>query len=304
MDSERVRRGSMALQAQDISVTQATSGECEIKVRTAYPSLTAAQQKVADYALGDPEKVIYSSVSQLAEDCGVSVGTVVRFSQAIGFQGYQEFKLILSRDIVTRTQDIHEEVTPGDDLASLAAKVSYANAQAINDSLKALDLGELQEAVDAILNARKAEFYGVGASGLAAEAAKYKFLRIGIQCDAYTDSHMQAMSAATLTPEDVAIGFSYSGSTKDVIHSLSLAKDAGATVICIANFAHSPISQLADIKLLTASRETPLGSGALRSSIAQLHILDILFTAVAMQSYEQALRVTEKTAKAVVDKLY
>jgi DNA-binding MurR/RpiR family transcriptional regulator len=304
MDSERGRSGSAALQAQDISVTQATSGECEIKVRAAYPSLTAAQQKVADYAFGHPEKVIYSSVSQLAEDCGVSVGTVVRFCQTAGFQGYQEFKLILSRDIVSRTEDIHEDVTPDDDLASLAAKVSYANAQAINDSLKALDVGELQKAVDAIINARKVEFYGVGASGFAAAAAKYKFLRIGIQCDAYTDSHMQAMSAATLTAQDVAIGFSYSGSTKDVIHSLTLAKDAGATVICIVNFAHSPITQLADVRLLTASRETPLGSGALRSSMAQLHILDILFTAVAMRLDQQVLEFAQKTAKAVVDKLY
>jgi DNA-binding MurR/RpiR family transcriptional regulator len=115
---------------------------------------------------------------------------------------------------------------------------------------------------------------------------------------------MQAMSAATLTAQDVAIGFSYSGSTKDVMHSLTLAKDAGATVICITNFAHSPITQLADAKLLTASRETPLGSGALRSSIAQLHILDILFTAVAMRLHQRVLEFGEKTAKAVVDKLY
>jgi len=304
MDSEQVREGNPAPQAQDIPVTEAKSGECEVRVRAAYPSLTSAQQKVADYALEHPEKVIYSSVSELAEDCGISVGTVVRFCQAVGFQGYQEFKLILSRDIVSRTEDIHEDVTPDDDLESLAAKVSYANAQAINDSLRALDPSELRQAVDAIINARKVELYGVGASGFAAGTAKYKFLRIGILCDAYTDSHLQAMSAATLTAQDVAIGFSYSGSTKDVIHSLSLAKEAGATVICITNFANSPITQLSDAKLLTASRETPLGSGALRSSIAQLHILDILFTAVAMRLHKKVLEFGEKTAKAVVDKLY
>lgn len=304
MDSERTRETGSASQMQEVAITRATSGDCEIRVRTAYPSLTPAQRKVADYTLEHPEKVIYAPVSQLAEDCDVSVGTVVRFCQAIGFQGYQEFKLILSRDIVGQTEDIHEDINPEDNLLALATKISHANAQAVNDSFKALDLGELERAVDAIIRAKKVEFYGVGASGVAAEAAKYKFLRIGIPCDAYTDSHMQAMSAATLTAQDVAVGFSYSGSTKDVIHSLSVAKEAGATVICITNFAHSPITRLADARLLTASRETPLGSGALRSSIAQLHILDILFTAVAMRLHEQVLDFGEKTAKAVVDKLY
>ena len=118
------------------------------------------------------------------------------------------------------------------------------------------------------------------------------------------DPHLQAMSAATLGPQDVAVGISHSGSTKDVVDSVSRAKAAGATVICITHHARSPITRVADIKLLTASSESPLGSGAIRSKIAQLHVLDVLFTGVVMRMRERALEYTEKTAEAVLDKLY
>ena len=47
---------------------------------------------------------------------------------------------------------------------------------------------------------------------------------------------MQAMAASVMGPEDVAVLFSYSGATKDTIHVAELAKQAGATVICVTRF--------------------------------------------------------------------
>jgi DNA-binding MurR/RpiR family transcriptional regulator len=112
------------------------------------------------------------------------------------------------------------------------------------------------------------------------------------------------MSASTLNSRDVAIGVSHSGATKDTVDSIKVAKNAGATTICITNFARSPITEFTDIVLLTASPEAPLASGAIRSIVSQLHVLDLLFTGVAMRLGKQALRYTEMTAQAVLNKLY
>jgi len=273
-------------------------------IRSYYPSFTPAEQRIADFILSNPREVIYMSVTELAERCGVGDGTVVRFAQDIGFSGYQELKLTLSRDLVGPFENVLEDVSPEDSLDDIVRKITNKNLKAITDTTRLIDIDSLKKAIEIIYQSRKVEFYGVGASGFTALDAKYKFLRIGIVCDALTDPHLQAMSAATLTSKDVAVGISHSGATKDTIDSLKVAKNAGAKTICITNFIHSPITEVSDIVLLTASPESPLASGAIRSKIAQLHILDLIFTGVAMRLGDQALRYTEKTAQAVLNKLY
>ncbi|HRR91186.1 MAG TPA: MurR/RpiR family transcriptional regulator [bacterium] len=273
-------------------------------IRSHYPSLTPAEQRVADFILNDPGKVIYMSVTELAEKCDVGDGTVVRFAHDIGLSGYQELKLILSRDLSNSFEYVLEDVSPEDSLEDIVRKITNRNLRAIADTTQLISIDSLNRAIEAIYKARRVEFYGVGASGFTALEAKYKFLRIGILCDALTDPHLQAMSASTLNSRDVAIGVSHSGATKDTVDSIKVAKNAGATTICITNFARSPITEFTDIVLLTASPEAPLASGAIRSIVSQLHVLDLLFTGVAMRLGEQALRYTEMTAQAVLNKLY
>ncbi|MGQ9632127.1 MAG: MurR/RpiR family transcriptional regulator [bacterium] len=280
---------------------KSTPPNCIARIKSLYPSLTLAEQKVADYILKHPG-TIYLSISQLADNCGVGDATVVRFCQKAGYSGYQELRLELAKESVAPTENIFESVTLEDDLKTLVDKISSINSLAIAETSKILDLKELERAIEAIAKARMVVFYGVGASGFTALDAKYKFLRIGILCDAYIDSHLQAMSAATLTPQDVVVGFSYSGSTKDVIDSLAVAKERGAKIICVTNFLKSPITKYADIKLITASHESPLRSEVL-SKVPQQHLLDILFTGVSIRLYDQTLSYLTQTAKAVADKL-
>ena len=274
------------------------------RIRSEYSSLPPSEKKVADYVLDNPENIIYLSVSELADKVDVSDSTIIRFCKNVGFKGYQEFKLFVAQDLVVPIENINEDIQMDDDLETVVNKIAYTNKQAIEETLSITDLEALKKAIEAIVKAKKLEFYGVGASGITGFDAKYKFLRIGKDVDCYTDAHLQAMSASTLSEEDVVVGVSHSGSTKDVVDSCRIAHEAGATVICITGHNRSPITKVADIKLLTATRERPLASGALRSKIAQLHVLDMLFTGVALQIKDQTMEYTEKTAKAVLDKLY
>ncbi len=274
------------------------------KIRSEYKSLPPSEVKVADYVLKNPEEIIYLSVSELATAVDVSDSTIIRFCKDVGFKGYQEFKLFIAQDLVVTIENINEDISSDDDLKTLSQKITYSNKQAIDETMSVLNLEDLQKAIDQIAEAEKIQFFGVGASGITACDAKYKFLRIGKNVDCYTDAHLQAMSAATLSKKDLVVGISHSGSTKDVVDSCKIASEAGATVICITGHNKSPITKVADIKLLTATNEGPLGSGALRSKIAQLHMLDLIFTGVSLKLKDQTIEYTEKTAKAVIDKLY
>ena len=277
---------------------------CLARLRGVHRSLSPAEKKVVDYILSHPEEVIGLSITDLAENSNASEATVVRVSQLIGYQGFQELKIVLAKDLGSFFAEIPEKMRPGDTMAEIAAKVLQRNIQAIRDTLDVLDVGDLERAVKAITKARKVDFYGVGASGFVALDAQNKFLRINIESMAFIDPHSQAVSAALLTKRDVAVGISHSGSTKDIVDSLSLAKSSGATVICITNHTRSPIAKISDIKLYTASRETTFRSGAIASRIAQLSVIDVLFLGVLMRRYENTVKCLEKTTEAVKTKRY
>lgn len=273
-------------------------------VRSLYASLTKSERKVAETLLKDPQQALYATVSDLAEASGVGETTVLRFCREMGFRSYQEFRLVLSRDLMRPEEHLSGFEIAQDDLSALAHGLTATNAKALQDTLALFDPQALKRAVDILLTSRRVHVYGVGSSGVAAQDAKYKFIRMGLPVEAITDPHLQAMSATTLGSEDAVLAFSFSGSTKDTFDSVKLARAAGARIICITAHARSPLTRLADVVLLNAARETPLQGGNLSSRIAQLHVLDFLYTATALAARDRALHFAEQTAKAVLDKLY
>lgn len=222
----------------------------------------------------------------------------------MGLSGYQEFKLILAKDVVMPEENLHETVSTDDSLAAISRKIAEQNIQAINNTMRVISMEELKKAIEAIINARNIEIYGVGASGYTALDAMYKFKRIGLQVNAFMDPHIQSISASLLKKNDVVLAISFSGSTRDTVNTVEIAKKSGATVICITNHGKSPIAKLADVVLLSSVRETPLQSGALSSKIAHLHIIDLLYTGVTIRMKEKSIENINKTAAAVLDKLY
>jgi len=275
-----------------------------LELRNLYPSLTAAEKKMIDCVLEAPDEAIYLSISEMAERSKVSEATIVRLCRKAGLAGYQEFKLRLARDQVIPEENLHQALVGDEDLKTLAQRISEDNAQAVINTTRMVSLPQLERARDALLAAGRIDLIGVGASGYTAMDALYKFRRIGLNASMAGDNHMQMMSASMLKPGDVAMGFSFTGSTRDTVHVMGEAKQAGATTICITNHKKSPITQVSDIVLLTAVSETPLRSGALTSKIAQLHVLDLLYTAMAMQDRERALENIDRTASAVLNQLY
>ena len=67
-----------------------------LKIRGGYNQFTKAEKKVADYILSSPKKVLFMSITELAEACGVGDTSVFRFCKTMNCKGYQEFKMLLS----------------------------------------------------------------------------------------------------------------------------------------------------------------------------------------------------------------
>lgn len=265
-------------------------------------AFSKSEKRVAEYVLDRIDSIIYMSITDLSEQVKVGETTVLRFCRKLGFKGYQEFKLAVAKDTVNPLYKLHEDIDESDELQLMIQKLSAANIRALQDTSGLIDSKQLERAIEMIVGATKLHFYGVGVSGMTAQDAKAQFLLIGKFVDAISDSHHQAMAAATLTSHDVVVGISISGSTKDTVDALRIAKENSAQIIAITHFARSPITKYADVVLLTAGKENPLQGGSLAGKIAQLHLIDMLCTGVAVRTREKALYYKEKTAKAVVDK--
>ena len=277
---------------------------CLIRMKSAVEMFKPSERAVAEFVLAHPEKVMQMSISEAARDIGVGESTVIRFCRALGYKGYQEFKLRLAQDLVEPVEYIHENISFTDNAEELAQKIFQTNIKAVEDTMRALDPSMVDVAAKALAVARKIDIYGVGYSSFTALDAKLKFVRLGLTADAYGDSHLQVMSAAALSHQDVAVGISHSGSTKDVVDALGAARKSGATTVSITNFSPSPITRVSDVVLLTASPESPLGGEVLTSRIAQLCVIDVLSVALAVTLGERCLELIKKTSEAVKKKRY
>nr|WP_281067873.1 MurR/RpiR family transcriptional regulator [Cohnella thailandensis] len=280
------------------------TGKTLLNIRSHMSGLTKTEQKVAQYILENAQDVIYQSVTELAERADTGETTVLRLCRKLKFSGFQDFKLSLAQDLVKPVEHLPEEIAEGDDPYTISRKLISSHYQILEQTYELLPPEQLNRAVAALASAAAIEFFGVGSSGFSAQQAAQTFLRMGKPSGALTDSHFQAMKAALLRPKDVAVGLSITGSTKDTIDNLALAKKAGATTIAITSNARSPIVKVADIVLLTVARENPFQGSSMNSKLSQMTVLDILSVSVSLAMKGEASKYREITAKAIINKMY
>lgn len=267
-------------------------------------SFRQSESKAAEYILAHTMEVINLPITQLAEQIGVSEATIVRMCKKVGFRGFQELKIALAMENVPPLKTVHEAIQENDDLESVLNKVFSANIGAMESTLNVLSIGELGRAVDAIAEAVRIYIFGVGGSAPIATDAAHKLLKTGKAVIAYTDTHMQAMAASLMQAGDVVIGISHSGSSRDIIESLGLARENGAVTIGLTNHARAPMDRVLDIKLSTCSNETFYRTESSSSRIAQLSIIDTLFIGLSLRRLEQAIDNLQRTREAIAPKRF
>lgn len=258
-----------------------------LKLRACLPEMSRAEARIAQNILDNPRDIVHLSITELAERSKVSDATVVRFCRRLGMQGYQELKVTLAQDLVSPIESIHEEVRESDDASAILGKVFSSTLHALEYTLRILDRRQFALAVDALSAAGQINIYGCGNSASVASDMQHKLLRLGLHACAYSDSHMQAIASTLLKAGDVCVAISHSGSSRDIVDAAFLAKKRGATVICMTSVGRSPLADMADIRLETASQETSYHIVALSSRISQYTIIDSLYAALAVERYQR-----------------
>jgi len=276
-----------------------------VKARGLMPSLSPAEQRVAQAVIDEAATAAQLTISELAKRAQTSETTVIRFCRAMGFAGYPELRLTLAaeagraRDTGSPDESMGSDISPTDDLDQVVKKIAFADARAVEETASQLDIAVLGRVVDIVANARRVDIYGVGASAFVAHDFQQKLHRIGRVAYAWSDLHLALTSAALLDDRDVAIGISHTGTTLDTMDAFAEAGRRGAQTVALTNFPKSPITRIADHVLTTAARETTFRSGAMASRLAQLTVVDCIFVGVAQRTYPETKAALEATYEAV-----
>ncbi|MCW3841779.1 MurR/RpiR family transcriptional regulator [Micromonospora yasonensis] len=282
------------------STTNGTSALA--RLRAARPSLSDTERKVADWILEQPAGLLESSMLDVARACNVSDTTVLRMCRNSGFAGFTDLKLGLAQDLASPTQLIHDDVTPDDDAATVAAKVFASTIQSLRDTHHLLTGQDMARALDLLEAADHVLVGGVGTSGVVAQSFYQRCHRLGIRCDAPIDSQLQIMHASLLRPGDLAVGISYSGATKDVADMLAQARRAGAATLVVTGNRNSHVARQGDIVLVSVSHETR--SEPLAARACQMALLDALYVAYSLRHVDDVLEKEKRLNQAIAQRSY
>ena len=290
--------------AEGVAVKQGTLA----RIRWMAGYMNPAVRRIADRVLKAPEEIKSISIKDLAAQCDVSESTVTRFVREIEVPSFQHFKILIAEELSqgtaqpagTADRHVYEDITDADDTASVLSKVSARYALTVADTRAGLAAEQLERAVSAIEAADVMAFYAMGSSLLCVENALLRFMRVGKRCLFYRDLGIRQIGTSTLGPKSLAIGVSNSGRTISTVDSLREARALGATTLAITSFPDAPLVRHADICLFTPTVTGVIGGAeyheSMVSKIAQLQVIDVLYSLYAVRNFGSAIAGLERTA--------
>lgn len=269
-----------------------------LRLRQQIQSFSNTEREVASNILENPSLVVDLSIHDLAKHTFSSPSTVVRLCNHLGYSGYKEFRKAVTYELALREQSMQmerKEITRSDSLEAIIEKITYLNIVSLEETKNLLNLEDLRRCITMLKQARVLYLFGLGASLCAAKDAYLKFLRLNKLCIINDDWHSQLLQARNASKEDLGLVISYSGATVEVIECMKALKANGVPSIAITQCIESPVSKLADVNLYTSSSESLFRSGAMSSRMSQLNIVDILYTALANENYDESLQQISRT---------
>ena len=256
------------------------------RIKASLPSLAPAEQRVARLVLENPRAFANLPVTELAARAHVSKPTVVRFCRSVGYDGLTDFKRKLVGSVSEGVPFIHRSVDADDKTGDIVVKVIDNTVAAFlkyrNDASTVAIEQAAQALVQTYRDGKRLEFFGVGNSGVVAQDAQHKFFRLGVNTIAYSDGHMQVMSASMLGAGDCVVIISNWGRARDLMDACDIARRSGASTIVITATG-SPLASAGDIHLSADHPEGFDNYSPMVSRLLHLLIIDILATCMALR---------------------
>lgn len=274
--------------------------DIEKRIKHLYPQLGRQSKKLADYILKNGANLSAITVAELANKCDVSVATVSRFPQQLGYSSFSQFKWSMVNDLssTASVQEVKQEDSP----KVVAKKTLESNIETLNGTFNLMQEKDLKEALDLLVHANRIEFFGLGGSNIVALDAYHKFLRVPLNVLHDSEYHMALMQSTRLNQRDCAVVIFHTGNDSDTLLLADSLKNNHVPMIVITSFPESPLANYGDVKFFSISEDSKYRSEALLSLTSQLAINDCLYTLTAQYFGKKADRVLSNMRKTILQK--
>jgi len=260
------------------------------QIRLQSNRFTPAQERIAAYLQKHVREIQPLPINELAKRCQVGDATLIRFYRLLGYNSYAMFRIALAKELdVSDLHPIYEEVANQDNLPEIIRKVMASSIQGISDLEKQLSLPSLKDIAQHFQKSPLIHVIGLGASGVVAQDAMHKLMRLGLKINSYSDSHLMTIAAAVAGPDEIFFAICHSGETIDILRTLELAKAQGCYTCAVTSSINSSITKIVTAYLLSCTRETKMRSDAMISRIVQLIVIDILYVMIALDIGDAAI---------------
>lgn len=252
--------------------------------------LSKSHKILLEYIKKNINDVSYKSISEIADESNLSKSTITRFIQTMGFDSFKEFQIEIAKE--TRYQNneniINSSITQNDSLIDVAYKLIESSSIILQKNFRNLDIHKINTCVEKILKSRRIYFVGIGYSGNIAMEYSYKFMRIGINCNYFVDSHTMIALSSIMDKDDLVIAISHTGNTREVIKSCKLAAQNNSTVISITSNENSQLSKISNVSINYISDESLFETGSLSTKTVQGFLLDLIYTQVVKSRFKES----------------
>lgn len=246
---------------------------------SSYDSFFEAEKKIADYILAHKSEMIDMTVAELALASGTSDATVSRFCRRCGFNGFHHLKINLAKEIA---EERGNSVEVSNDISRENLSQSLQNILAnkiaeLTQTITMMDIEELERILNVIESAKTVQLVAVGNTIPVAMDGSFKFNQLGIAAVSGTIWETQMAFTCNLKEGDAVIIISNSGFSKRLMTLAAVAKENHTPIIAITNNPSSPLGQVCDYHITTATREKLLLGEFCFSRVSATTVIEILY---------------------------
>lgn len=253
-------------------------------------TFSKGQKRIAAFIVSSYDKAAFMTASKLGKKVNVSESTVVRFASELGYDGYPSMQKALQELVRNRLTSVQRLEGAGDRLGTqdVVSMVLQSDLESIRMTGEALDRGELDRAVQTIIDARNIYIVGVRSSAAIALYMSHYFRNffdnVRLVSSSATSEMMEQM--LHVGEHDVVVGISLPRYSSRTVKLLKFAKDNGARVVVITDSTDAPTARYADHTLLAKSDMVSV----VDSLVAPMSLVNALIVAISRRR-EQELSV-------------
>ncbi len=234
-----------------------------------YDTLTSVERTVADYFLKNEREMDFSS-KNISNVLHVSEATLSRFAKKCGYKGYREFIFDYEKELKKELQE--------QGVSALTRKVRKIYERLMEESFQLLDERKVEKAALLMSTHSRVLVCGMGSSGYAAREFQLRFMRLGMDIQAMTDSQMIQMSGALMSEQTLLIAITLSGKTTEILEVVQAAREKEAKIILITASKDTALLSKCDLVFPVASAKN-LDAGILISpQFPILVLVDVLYS--------------------------